>query len=189
MMDAVSESIREHIDLVTRLQAELPEQLPRLAQLMVGSLYAGGTIFWCGNGGSAADSQHFAAELVGRYKRERPAIASVALTTDSSVLTAIGNDYSYEEVFRRQVEAVVRRGDIVVGISTSGNSQNVVHAVQKARQKGAVTIGMLGRDGGVLRNECEHVIIVPSKETARIQEMHLMIGHILCDLVEGEWAR
>jgi D-sedoheptulose 7-phosphate isomerase len=156
---------------------------------MLSSLRAGGTVFWCGNGGSAADSQHFAAELVGRYKRERSAIASVALTTDTSILTAIGNDYSYEEIFARQVEAVVRRGDVLIGISTSGNSQNVIRAVQTARNRGAITIGMLGRDGGSLRHYCENTIVVPHTETARIQEMHLMIGHILCDLVEAEWEK
>lgn len=184
----IEDSIREHIELARVIEGDIPERLTVLSQVMVRCAKAGGTIFWCGNGGSAADSQHLAAELVGRYKRERRAISSVALTTDTSVLTAIGNDYSYNDVFGRQVEGIVRPGDLLIGISTSGNSENVVRAVRKAREKGAVTIGLLGRDGGILRGECDHCIVVPSRETARIQEMHILIGHILCDLVEREFA-
>lgn len=188
MNEIVVNAIHEHVGLAQRLEMELANQVATLGRFLIDCAKQGGTIFWCGNGGSAADSQHLAAELIGRFQRERRAVASAALTTDTSILTAIGNDYSFDEIFSRQVEGVVRRGDVLVGISTSGNSQNVILAVRKAKEKGAVTIGLLGRDGGKLKPECDHSLVVPSSDTTRIQEMHILIGHILCDLVEREIA-
>lgn len=188
MNNVVVQAMREHVQLAQRVEQELAGQVEALGRILVDCVKRGGAIFWCGNGGSAADAQHLAAELIGRFQRERRAIASAAFTTDTSILTAIGNDYSFGQIFSRQVEGLMRRGDVLVGISTSGNSENVVMAVRKAKEKGAVTLGLLGRDGGRLKLECDHSLVVPSSDTARIQEMHIMTGHILCDLVEREIA-
>jgi D-sedoheptulose 7-phosphate isomerase len=145
-------------------------------------------VYWCGNGGSAADAQHFAAELIGRFERERRALPSVALTADTSVLTSIGNDYGFADVFRRQVEGLIRGGDVLVGISTSGTSANVLRAVEQARTQGGIVIGLLGRDGGTIAPLCDIALVVPGSNTARIQEMHALVGHLLCDLVEAALA-
>lgn len=139
-----------------------------------------------GNGGSAADAQHIAAELVGRYGFDRPSISSIALTTDSSNLTAIGNDYGYDKVFSRQLEGVGNEGDLFIGISTSGNSQNIVNAFESAKAKGITTVAFVGRDGGKMGQMADYAIIVPSNDTPRIQESHILIGHILCDIIEKE---
>ncbi|MEA1920897.1 MAG: D-sedoheptulose 7-phosphate isomerase [Campylobacterota bacterium] len=139
-----------------------------------------------GNGGSAADAQHIAAELVGRYGFDRPSIPSLALTTDTSNLTAIGNDYGYDKVFSRQVEGMAQEGDLFIGISTSGNSQNVINAFESAKAKGATTVAMVGRDGGKMAQIADYAIIVPSNDTPRIQESHILIGHIICDVIEKE---
>ena len=138
----------------------------------------------CGNGGSAADAQHIAAELTGRYKTERGALAGIALTTDTSALTAIGNDYGYEFVFSRQLEALGREDDLLIAISTSGNSGNVVKALELARKIGIKTIGLSGRTGGAMNELCELNLVVPSNDTPRIQEMHIMIGHIICQAID-----
>ena len=139
-----------------------------------------------GNGGSAADSQHIAAELVGRFKKERRAIPAIALTVDTSSLTALGNDYGFDSIFERQVEAHARENDAVVGISTSGNSENVVRALKKANEIGAETIGLVGNNGGKIKEVANLSIIVPSNDTARIQEVHITIGHIICELIEED---
>jgi D-sedoheptulose 7-phosphate isomerase len=139
-----------------------------------------------GNGGSAADAQHIAAELVGRYGFDRPSIPSLALTTDTSNLTAIGNDYGYDKVFSRQLEGMAQEGDLFIGISTSGNSQNVINAFESAKAKGVTTVAMVGRDGGAMAKMADYAIIVPSHDTPRIQESHILIGHILCDIIEKE---
>lgn len=151
---------------------------------MIDCLARGGRIFWLGNGGSAADCQHLAAELVGRFERERKGLASIALTTDTSALTAIANDCGFDQVFARQVEALCRPGDLVVGISTSGNSRNVLEAIRTAVSKKIRTVGLSGRDGGKLTAEADICLVVASNNTARIQEAHILIGHILCDLAE-----
>lgn len=182
----IADSIEQHIELVRTLRERSIDRIADIAQLLIATVKRNGTIFWCGNGGSAADSQHLAAELIGRFQRERAAIASIALTTDTSALTAIGNDYSYGDIFKRQVEGLVRPGDALIGISTSGKSENVILAVRAAKVRGAATIGLLGRDGGRLKDECDRHLVVPSNDTARIQEGHIMIGHILCDLIERE---
>ena len=151
------------------------------------TLEAGHKILLCGNGGSAADAQHIAAELTGRYKIERKGLPAIALTTDTSALTAIGNDYGYEHVFSRQVEALAQKGDLLIGISTSGNSRNVIYALQKAKEIGCRTVGFSGKGGGKMNDVCDLNIIIPSDDTARIQEMHIMIGHILCQLIDNEY--
>ncbi len=139
-----------------------------------------------GNGGSAADAQHIAAELVGRYGFDRPSIPSLALTTDTSNLTAIGNDYGYDKVFSRQLEGMGQEGDLFIGISTSGNSQNIINAFESAHHKGITTVALVGRDGGKMGSIADYAIIIPSNATPRIQESHILIGHILCDIIEKE---
>ena len=148
------------------------------------ALKQGQKILFVGNGGSAADAQHLAAEIVGRFERERSGLAALALTTDSSTLTSIANDYGFESIFSRQLEALGQEGDVFIAISTSGNSPNLVQAVEVAKAKGLVTIGMLGKTGGDLKALVDECLIVPSENTARIQEAHILIGHILCQLVE-----
>lgn len=139
-----------------------------------------------GNGGSAADAQHIAAELVGRYGFDRPSLPSLALTTDTSNLTAIGNDYGYDKVFSRQLEGMGQEGDLFIGISTSGNSQNIINAFESAKAKGITTVALTGRDGGKMAQMADIAIVVPSKDTPRIQESHILIGHIICDIIEKE---
>jgi len=154
--------------------------------VMTGSLSHGGRIFFCGNGGSAADAQHLAAELTGRFLKERPSLAGIALTTNTSTLTAIANDYSYEEVFSRQIEGLARAGDVLLGISTSGNAGNVLRAMEVARRMMLSTVALTGKSGGKLSTAAEHCIRIPSDETPRIQEAHILTGHILAELVEAE---
>ena len=162
----------------------LEADIKKACEMAVATLKAGGKILLCGNGGSAADAQHIAAELTGRYKTERGALAGIALTTDTSALTAIGNDYGYEFVFSRQLEALGREGDLLIAISTSGNSGNVVKALELARKIGIKTIGLSGRTGGAMNELCELNLVVPSNDTPRIQEMHIMIGHIICQAID-----
>ncbi len=158
----------------------------RAASLCSDTLRAGGKLMFCGNGGSAADSQHLAAELTGRFVKDRRPLAAIALSTDSSALTCIANDYSFDEVFARQLQGLGRAGDLLVGISTSGNSRNVIRAVEEARAMGMQVVGLLGRDGGALADLCDVAIVVPSQVTARIQEAHILIGHTLCGLIEQQ---
>lgn len=160
------------------------ENITNVTEIITKALKRGNKILIAGNGGSAADSQHFAAELVGRFLKERSGIPAIALTTDTSVLTCIGNDYGYERVFSRQVEALGKPGDVFFGISTSGNSENVVQAVQRAKEMGIVTVGLLGRDGGRLKKLCDYELTVPLNETPRIQEFHIMTIHMICEIIE-----
>ncbi len=182
------QTIREHAHVVQQLASQ-QEVILHVARRMLACLQAGGKILWCGNGGSAADSQHLAAEFVGRYTRERTGFASIALTTDTSILTAIGNDYGYEKVFARQVEALCRPDDVVIGLSTSGNSTNVCLALERARQIGAFTVSLTRAGDCKMRNLADSCIAVDSTSTARIQECHILIGHLLSDYVESEWVR
>lgn len=145
----------------------------------------GGKILLMGNGGSAADSQHIAAEIVGRYKKERKGLAAIALTTDTSILTSVGNDYGYDYIFARQIEGLCRPEDMVIGITTSGNSKNVVSAIEAANEIGATTVGLTGGSGGKLTALCNYNIVVPADVTARIQEAHIFIGHCLCEILES----
>ncbi len=144
----------------------------------------GRKILLCGNGGSAADCQHIAAELVGRFSNDRRPLPAIALTTDTSIITAVANDYSFDKIFQRQVEALGEEGDVLIGISTSGNSRNVINGVIKAREKGLLTVGFLGKDGGELARLCHHSFVVKSHSTPRIQEVHITLGHVLCDFIE-----
>jgi D-sedoheptulose 7-phosphate isomerase len=176
-------SLHEHRALFGRMLA-LEGAVAQAAALMTQALEAGHKLMFCGNGGSAADSQHLAAELTGRFVRERRALAALALTTDTSALTCIANDYDFDQVFERQVCALGRAGDCLIGISTSGKSPNLLRAFAAARGLGLRTIGLLGRDGGALAALSDVPVIVPGQSTARIQEAHIFIGHSLCALVE-----
>ena len=176
----------EHTEVVRRTEAALANEFEALVQACTRSLRSGGKLIFFGNGGSAADAQHLATELTIRYKADRPAIAALALTTDSSALTAAGNDLGFEQVFARQLAALGRPGDVAIGISTSGKSPNVLAALRQARAMQVVTIGLSGKDGGDLRGACDHLLIVPSDTTARIQEMHILLGQMLCGAVEIE---
>ncbi|HEY2686516.1 MAG TPA: D-sedoheptulose 7-phosphate isomerase [Steroidobacteraceae bacterium] len=180
----MQQEVEEHRSAFEATAAMLAEPFARMASLIDGALRAGGKLLLFGNGGSAADAQHIAAELVIRYKQDRPAIAAIALTTDSSALTACGNDLGFEALFERQVEALGRSGDVALGISTSGNSANVLRALRQARAMGLYTAGLSGGTGGKMPEYCDALIIVPSPVTARIQEMHITIGHMLCKSLE-----
>jgi D-sedoheptulose 7-phosphate isomerase len=164
--------------------ASQADAVVQAGQAMADAIRAGHTILLFGNGGSAADAQHIAAEFVNRFEMERPPLPSIALTTDSSVLTSIGNDYSYDELFEKQVRALGRPGDVAIGLSTSGNSKNVVRGLTAAREKGLLTIGFTGQGGGKMAELCDHCFRVPSTVTARIQETHITLGHTLCALVD-----
>ncbi len=175
-----------------RVIDELKQQqgtLEALARKITEAVMDGKKVLWCGNGGSAADAQHLAAEFVGRFRRERRPLASIALTTDTSILTSIGNDYGYDQVFSRQVLALAEPGDVVVGISTSGNSKNVVEALEAARERGAYVVAMTGEGGGKMAALADATVCVPTSDTARVQEAHILCGHMLCDWVELAWCR
>ncbi len=176
------------LDSVTTKQAlsDQAASLAHVAEVLVRAYRQGNKMILFGNGGSAADAQHIAAELVGRFYLERPSLAAEALTVNTSSLTAISNDYDFDTVFARQIEALGRPGDVAVGISTSGKSENVVRALHVARERGMLTIGLTGQDGGRLEKIVDYCICVPSRDTARIQEGHILVGHILCEIVEKE---
>jgi D-sedoheptulose 7-phosphate isomerase len=184
-MSVFLKNILEHNALTATLQS-LDGDVLRAGQLAAQVLKQGGKILFCGNGGSAADSQHLSAELTGRFIKDRRPLAAMALSTDSSALTCISNDYSFDEVFARQVIGLGRAGDLLIGISTSGNSRNVVRAIEEANKLDIYTLGLLGRDGGQLAKLCSHSIVVSHSVTARIQECHLLIGHTLCNLIEEQ---
>jgi len=179
----IRETLADHRAVIQRLEDLVPD-IETVAHRMVSTIQSEGKILWMGNGGSAADSQHLAAEFVGRFQRERRALASIALTTDTSTLTAVGNDYGYDVIFQRQIEALARPQDVVVGISTSGNSANVLRGIRRAQEMGAFTVGMTGQSGGALETSVDVCLSVPAEKTTRIQEAHILIGHILCDWVE-----
>tara|TARA_B110000503_G_scaffold34861_2_gene56909 strand:- start:34028 stop:34627 length:600 start_codon:yes stop_codon:yes gene_type:complete len=160
------------------------QQITDMGHLLIDRYEAGNKLLIAGNGGSAADAQHIAAEFVSRFNYDRPGLPALALTTDSSILTAVGNDYGYEQLFRRQIEANGQTGDVFLGISTSGNSPNILMALEAARLKGITTIGLTGESGGKMRELCDHCLCVPSDDTPRIQEAHIVIGHTLCAMVE-----
>lgn len=183
-LSVIQDEIQEHIEVAKKALKTLSPIILETAQTLHEALSKGNKILICGNGGSAADSQHFAAELTGRYKRERKGLSAIALSTDTSALTAIGNDYGYEFVFSRQVEALAKEGDVVIGISTSGNSKNVVHALEVANKLNCTTISLSGRDGGVIKSLCDHNLVAPSDDTPRIQEIHIICIHLLCELLE-----
>jgi len=162
----------------------LSDDIAKIASICIDSIRSSGKVLIFGNGGSAADAQHIAAELVGRYKSERKGLPAVALTTDTSALTSIGNDFGFDQIFQRQVEALTKPEDVVIGISTSGNSLNVVSALRLSKKMGCKIIGLSGNDGGDMNTICDVNIVVPASDTPRIQEMHILIGHTLCQLIE-----
>lgn len=184
-MTIFQKSLANHVELFSRL-APLEPGLARIAGEAARVLQRGGRLFFCGNGGSAADAQHIAAELVGRFVDDRRALKAIALTTDTSALTCIGNDFGFDHVFSRQLEGLASEGDMVFLITTSGNSNNLVLAAQAARSLGVRSVGLLGKGGGKLREIVDDAIVVPGDETARIQEAHIFLGHALCALIENE---
>ncbi len=188
MRNYLQQEISASIETKRKLldDAHILEQIAKAAEACVEAYRRGNKTILAGNGGSAADAQHIAAELVGRYGFDRPSLPSLALTTDTSNLTAIGNDYGYDKVFSRQLEGMGVAGDIFFGISTSGNSANVLNAFESAKAKGITTVALVGRDGGKMAQMADIAIVVPSDATPRIQESHILIGHIICDVIEKE---
>ncbi|MDA9102978.1 D-sedoheptulose 7-phosphate isomerase [Candidatus Thioglobus sp.] len=183
MKDIIQFEFNEHIKTANLLH-HITDEVAKSAQLCIDCLTNGGKILLLGNGGSAADAQHIAAELVGRYRTNRKGLSAIALTTDCSALTSISNDFGYAHVFDRQVEALANKGDVVIGISTSGKSNNVINALALASKLKCSTIGFSGQDGGEMNNMCDVNIVVRSEETPRIQEMHIVIGHTICHLID-----
>jgi len=184
MRERILTAFKESAEIKLAFVERYLDQIERVAVEITERLKKGGTVYLFGNGGSAADAQHIAAELIGRFSKDRPPIRAVALTTDTSVLTALSNDYGYETVFERQIEALAGEKDVAIGISTSGNSENVLRALKRAREKGALTIAFLGKDGGRIKEVADYPFVVPSYETPRIQECHITLGHVLCELIE-----
>jgi D-sedoheptulose 7-phosphate isomerase len=184
----IEKHFQDHLDLTKRVKEKLADDLARAAQLISEAMTAGHKLLIFGNGGSAADAQHIAAEMTGRYLKDRQPLPAIALTTDTSALTAIANDYGFEHIFTRQVKALAREGDILLAISTSGNSPNVVKAMETGRELGCHIIALTGHDGGQMASQADLALIVPASQTPLIQEMHITIGHILCDLVERKFC-
>jgi len=182
-MENLKKCLNEHIKTAKKMQDLLP-LVKEAGEICVNALKNGNKIMLCGNGGSAADAQHIAAELSGRYKKERAALAGIALTTDTSALTAIGNDYGFEYLFSRQVEALGKKGDVLIAISTSGNSTNVIKAIESAKNTGIYVITLTGKGGGKMKEMGDVNIIIPSNDTPRIQEMHITLGHMICALID-----
>lgn len=180
----IIQQLKDHQETIQKVIDTLVPDIERACQLMTSTLQSGKKVLIAGNGGSAADAQHIAAELSGRFVKNRKALPGIALTTDTSALTAIANDYGYDYVFARQVEALAQPGDLFIGISTSGNSEVVLRAFKTAKEMGCQTLGLSGRDGGKMNGLCDLNIVVPSELTARIQEMHILIGHILCQAID-----
>ncbi|MGP2657903.1 D-sedoheptulose 7-phosphate isomerase [Malaciobacter sp. WC5094] len=186
MKQTISNEFQSHLETINNVINNMEDELVNASTLAVETLKAGNKILLCGNGGSAADAQHIAAELTGRYKTERRGLPGIALTTDTSALTAIGNDYGYDRVFDRQVESLANKGDLIIGISTSGNSGNVISALKLGRELGCKTLGFSGRDGGTMNEMCDINLVVPSNDTPRIQEMHILFGHTICQIIDNE---
>ena len=181
----IERGIVQHLEVFRNLLENEIESIEKCGNIMVEAIQRGNKILLCGNGGSAGDAQHIATELVGRYEKDRKGIPAIALTTDTSALTAIGNDYGFEQIFSRQVEALANKGDVLIGITTSGNSPNVLSAVMLARQMECRTIGLTGANGKKLASLCDASVLVPAERTARIQEAHITIGHLWCEMVES----
>lgn len=186
--DVITKEFEAHLETIHAVMGTMEESLEEAALLLVQTLKSGNKVLLCGNGGSAADAQHIAAELTGRYKTERRGLPAIALTTDTSALTAISNDYGYAKVFDRQVEALANNKDLVIGISTSGNSDNIISALLTAKDLGCQTLGFSGRDGGKMNDVCDINLVVPSDDTPRIQEIHILLGHTLCHIVDDAFS-
>jgi D-sedoheptulose 7-phosphate isomerase len=186
MKQTIRHELLAHLEVINLTIETMQEKIELASLLVVETLKNGNKILLCGNGGSAADAQHIAAELTGRYNTERKGLAGIALTTDTSALTAIGNDYGFDRIFDRQVEALANKGDLIIGISTSGNSKNIISALKLGKEIGCKTLGLTGRDGGVINDICNLNLIVPSNDTSRIQEIHILIGHTICQIIDNE---
>tara|TARA_X000000950_G_scaffold288332_1_gene404526 strand:- start:21598 stop:22182 length:585 start_codon:yes stop_codon:yes gene_type:complete len=182
----INAHINEHINMLSLINLNLKNKIIEASIIIANSLKKKGTIYWCGNGGSASDSLHLSAEFIGKFKKKRKPLKSISLAGNSATLTCIANDYGYENVYSRQIEALGTSKDVLVGISTSGNSKNIVKAIEQAKKKKIQVISLLGNNGGKCRGKAGLDLIVRSNSTARIQETHIMIGHIICDLVEKE---
>ena len=187
--EVIAKEFEAHLRTIQAVIGKMETSLQEAANLVVNTLKNGNKVLLCGNGGSAADAQHIAAELTGRYKSKRKGLPAIALTTDTSALTAISNDYGYAKVFDRQVEALANKGDLLIGISTSGNSDNIISALTTAKDLGCSTIGLSGRDGGEMNEICDINLVVPSNDTPRIQEIHILLGHTLCQIVDDAFER
>ncbi|NQZ85565.1 MAG: D-sedoheptulose 7-phosphate isomerase [Nanoarchaeales archaeon] len=185
METAIKSYLEENIETKKQILENNVDDISNIVKKVIDCLKSGNKILICGNGGSAADSQHFAAELIGRYKLERVSLPAIALTTDTSIITAIGNDYGYDKIFSKQVEGLGQKGDILIGISTSGNSQNILEAYNVAKSRGVTCIGLLGRDGGEMAELGDLNFIVPSNNTPRIQEAHILVIHTICEIMEN----
>ncbi len=185
MQNLIQKHINSHRDVLNNIEDNLMPVIETASIAVVETLKIGNKILLCGNGGSAADAQHIAAELTGRFKKERKGLPAIAITTDTSALTAIANDYGYDKVFSRQIEALANPDDTLIAISTSGNSTNVIEAINVAKEIGCNTIALCGKDGGKMAKMCDISIVIPSNDTAHIQEMHIMIGHIICSIVDS----
>lgn len=186
MKDLIRSELQGHIE-TAKATAALENVIVKAGELCVKTLKNGGKILLFGNGGSAGDAQHIAAELTGRYKKERRGLPGIALTTDTSALTAIGNDYGYDRVFDRQVEALANKGDLLIGISTSGNSKNVISALDLGKELGCKTVGFSGKGGGKMKDLCDVDVIIPSDDTPRIQEMQIFVGHTICQIIDDSF--
>lgn len=183
----ISENLKELKDLIVNLSDDQINKIVQISFEIKKTINSGGCIFWCGNGGSASDSQHLSAELIGRFKKNRIPFKSIALNSDIAVLTCISNDFGYEELFARQIEALGNKDDLLIVLSTSGNSINTRKALDRAKNIQMKSISLLGKSGGLIKDKADHTLIVKSNETARIQEMHLLIGHIICEIIEEEF--
>ena len=186
MIDKIKSKLQASIDLKTSLLSNkaILEAIEKITEEIITCYKHDGKVLWCGNGGSAADAQHLSAELTGRYYYDRPPLFSEALHVNTSYLTAVANDYSYGEIYSRLVKAMGRKGDILIGLSTSGNSENVVNALKTANEIGMITVGFTGEGGGKMKEHCKYLVAIPSKDTPRIQECHMLFGHSICEVVE-----
>ncbi len=184
--ERVARELRESAELKLRCIESIGDSIARAGSLVVEAFRSGGKLLLCGNGGSASDAQHIAAEFVNKFEKQRRALPALALTTDSSNLTSIGNDLSFDQVFARQVEALGRKGDVLIAISTSGRSPNVLRAIEAAKEAGVTSIALAGRGGGPAAKAADHAVVVPHDVTSRIQEVHITVGHILCGIVDAE---
>lgn len=183
----LKQEICDHYELVKKVEETLIDDINKVGLACSKTLLEGNKIMLCGNGGSASDAQHIAAEIVGRYVKERKSLPAISLSTDTSALTAIGNDYGYENIFSRQIEGLGNKGDLLIAISTSGKSENILRAIDKALSIGITVVGFSGRDGGDMKDICDYNIVIPSNTTARIQEMHIMVGHLVCQIVDNNY--
>ncbi|MEA3315123.1 MAG: D-sedoheptulose 7-phosphate isomerase [Campylobacterota bacterium] len=189
MINTIKSELDSHLKTINSVINNIEEDILKASVLAIDTLKKGNKILLCGNGGSAADAQHIAAELTGRYKSERKGLPAIAITTDTSALTAIGNDYGYDRVFDRQIESLANEGDLVIGISTSGNSKNILNALSLAKELNCKCLGFSGKSGGDMNSLCDINLVVPSDNTPRIQEIHILIGHIICQLIDDAFKQ